>query len=170
MVHHLFPYREEGNPPIPRPTVDVRLQHGDTGDWTLRALIDTGAPISFFDRGAADAVGLRIGYAGAETGKIRILGGTWQVQFEMVDLSLTVEAGLSWAARVAFVIDPGLQMSFQGVLGTEGFLDKFAVTFNKYYEYFVVERPDNFHERTGRHLTRDATGTVDENWKRHGNA
>ena len=26
-----------------RPTLDVRLQHGDTGDWTLRALVDTGA-------------------------------------------------------------------------------------------------------------------------------
>jgi hypothetical protein len=45
-----------------------------------------------------------------------------------------------WPARVAFVIDPTLQMPFQGVLGTDGFLDKFAVTFNFYYDYFVIER------------------------------
>jgi hypothetical protein len=146
----------------------VRLQHGDTGDWTLRALVDTGSPISFFDRGAADAVGLRIGYAGAEKGQVLLLGGTWQVQFEMVDLTLTVDPELSWEARVAFVIDPALQMPFQGVLGTQGFLDKFAVTFNRYYDYFIVERADDFHERKGKHLTHDATGGTDENWKRHG--
>jgi hypothetical protein len=146
----------------------VRLEHGDTGDWTLRALIDTGAPISFFDRGAADAVGVRFGHAGAETGMIRIFGGTWRVQFEMVHLTLTVNDELSWPARVAFVMAPELQMPFQGVLGTEGFLDKFAVTFNRYFDYFIVERPDDFHERTGRHLTDDATGAAGENWKRHG--
>jgi hypothetical protein len=55
-------------------------------------------------------------------------------------------------------------MSFQGVLGTEGFLDKFAVNFNKYYEYFVVERPDDFHQRVGRHLTIDPTRTTDHRW------
>lgn len=74
-MYLLLPYREEGNPPVLRPTVDVRLEYGDTGDWTLRALIDTGAPITVFDRGAADAVGVRFGYFGAETGMIRILGG-----------------------------------------------------------------------------------------------
>jgi len=86
----------------------------------------------------------------------------------MAHLTLTVDDELSWPARVAFVMDPELQMPFQGVLGTEGFLDKFAVTFNRYFDYFIVERPDDFHERTGRHLTDDATGAVDENWKRHG--
>jgi hypothetical protein len=146
----------------------VRLQHGDTGDWALRAPIDTVAPISFFDRGAADAVGVRIGYAGAEKGRIRIFGGTWLVQFEMVELTFAVVEEVSWPARVAFVIDPDLQMPFQGVLGTEGFLDKFAVTFNRYYDYFILERADAFHERTGKHLTHDATGGADENWKRHG--
>jgi len=33
-------------------------------------------------------------------------------------------------------------MSFQGLLGTEGFLDKWALSFNKYYDYFVIQRPD----------------------------
>lgn len=146
--------------------MDVRLEHGDTGDWTLRALVDTGAPLSFFDRGAGDAVGVRYGYAGAEYLQLRILGGHWRAQWETVDLSLPVEPGIRWTARVAFVIDPSLQMPFQGVLGTEGFLDKFAVTFNKYYEYFVVERPDDFHDRVGKELTSDPVHQSDENWRR----
>jgi hypothetical protein len=149
-----------------RPTLDVRLQHGDTGDWTLRALVDTGAPISFFDRGAGDAVGVRFGQAGSEHGTIRIFGGSWHVQFEHVQLTFPAEPGISWEASVAFVKDPELQMPFQGVLGTEGFLDKFAVTFNFYYDYFIVERPDDFHDRAGRHLTTDPTRTTEHSWRR----
>ena len=34
------------------------------------------------------------------------------------------------------------QMPFQGVLGSRGFLDKFAVLFNQYYDYFIVDIPD----------------------------
>lgn len=168
-MYRLFPYREEGNPPILRPTVDVRLEHGDTGDWTLRALIDTGAPITVFDRGAADAVGVRIGNVGAETGTIRILGGHWSVQFEIVRLSLAADLEYSWMARVAFVKSPELQMPFQGLLGTEGFLDKFAVTFNKYYDYFVLERPDEFHDRIGAPLADDSVTATDPQWERPGN-
>lgn len=144
---HLFPYREEGNPPILRPTLDVRFQYDANGDWTCRALVDTGAPITVFDRGVADALGVRILPAGAELGTVRLLGGTWKVQFETVDLSLPDAAGLTWTARVAFVLDQTLQMPFQGLLGTSGFLDKFAVNFNKYYDYFVVEAPDSCDER-----------------------
>jgi hypothetical protein len=146
---HRFPYREEGNPPILRPTLDVRLQHDVNGDWACRALVDTGAPISIFDRGVADALGVRIRPAGAELGTVRLLGGSWQVQFEMVDLSLPGAPGLGWTARVAFVLSQELQMPFQGLLGTAGFLDKFAVTFNRYYDYFIVEPPDGCHERHG---------------------
>jgi len=69
-----------------------------------------------------------MGYAGAERGRIRIFGGTWSVQFEHVDLTLSVDQTLCWPARVAFAVAPELEMPFQGVLGTEGFLDKFAVT------------------------------------------
>ena len=37
-----------------------------------------------------------------------------------------------WSPRVAFVKSTKLKMPFQGVLGTEGFLDRHIVTFNKY--------------------------------------
>lgn len=139
---HLFPYREEGNPPILRPSLDVRLTFGPHGDWTCRALVDTGAPVTFFDRGVADALNVKIRPAGAELGRVTILGGTWQVQYEDVDLSVPNNDGLSWTARVAFVLDQRLQMPFQGVLGSRGFLDKFAVLFNQYYDYFIVDIPD----------------------------
>src|SRR5215207_6733619 len=59
-----------------------------------------------------------------------------------------------------------LQMPFQGVLGQDGFLDKFAVTFNKYCEYFIAERPGDFHNRVGRHPTSDPTRTADHHWLR----
>jgi hypothetical protein len=86
---------------------------------------------------------------------------------ETVDLTLTVDPELSWTAHVAFALSPDLRMPFQGVLGTEGFLDRFAVTFNKYYDYFVVERPDDFHDRVGQHLTTEPTAKSDESWRRH---
>ena len=34
----------------------------------MRALVDTGAPIPLFDRGVADALGIRLGKASAEVG------------------------------------------------------------------------------------------------------
>ncbi|WP_041790600.1 hypothetical protein [Microlunatus phosphovorus] len=105
-------------------------------------MVDTGAPVTFFDRGVADALNVKIRPAGAELGRVTILGGTWQVQYEDVDLSVPNNDGLSWTARVAFVLDQRLQMPFQGVLGSRGFLDKFAVLFNQYYDYFIVDIPD----------------------------
>jgi hypothetical protein len=92
-----------------------------------------------FDRGVADALGIRVGRTGAETGTIRMLGGAWGVQFEDVDLSIAGDQE-SWSARVAFVTSPVLQMPFQGVLGSDGFFDRFVVTFAQYFGYFDVER------------------------------
>jgi len=85
-----------------------------------------------------------------------------------VQLSLPADVAYAWSARVAFVKSPELQMPFQGLLGTEGFLDKFAVTFNKYYDYFVLERPDDFHERVGAPLIDDPVTAPDPQWERPG--
>jgi hypothetical protein len=83
-----------------------------------------------------------------------------------VELTLPAEPGITWEARVGFVKAAELQMPCQGVLGTEGFLDKFAVTFNYYYDYFIIERPDDFHDRAGQHHTNDPTHTADHSWQR----
>jgi hypothetical protein len=139
-----LPYREEGNPPILRPTVDVRLECPPTGEWTTRALIDTGSPLTIFDRGAAEALCVSIGQAGAVTGTVALLGAVRCVQYEYVELSLPHYPGFSWTARVAFTTDRQFQMAFQGVLGAEGFLNNFVVTFHAYENFFLIERPDEW--------------------------
>lgn len=101
-------------------------------------------------------------------GYMRILGGHWPVQFEHVRLSLVADPACSWDARVAFVKDPALQMPFQGVLGTEGFLDKFVVTFHKYYDYFLVERPADWEARVGEGLADEPAERLDPQWERPG--
>ena len=116
------------------------------GEWTTRALIDTGSPITVFDRGAGEALLVRFGRAGADTGTLAILGALRNLQFEHIELSLVGDATQVWTARVGFITDPTFQMVFQGLLGTEGFLDKWAVTFNKYYEYFEVQSPDEAYD------------------------
>ena len=62
-------------------------------------------------------------------------------------MCLARDTSYVWQARVGFITDPGFQMVFQGILGTEGFLDKWAVTFNKYNEYFELESPDEAYDR-----------------------
>ena len=138
-----FPYREEGNPPVLRPTIDVELSFGPNAQWRTRALIDTGSPITVFDYASAEALLVRFNHAGADFGSIALLGARRQVQFEYVDFRLVDDPEYSWTARVGFITDPTFVMSFQGLLGTDGFLEKWAVTFNKYYDYFVLQHPDD---------------------------
>lgn len=98
--------------------------------------------MTIFDRGAADALGVRIGNAGAEVHQTALMGRLLRLQFETIELSLAQDAESAWEARVGFITDPTFQMPFQGLLGTQGFLEKWAVTFNKYYDYFEVLPPD----------------------------
>jgi len=124
--------------------VDVRLACEPNSEWTTRALIDTGSPLTIFDRGVAEALVINIGYAGCQRGSVALLGASRPVQFEYVQLSLPHYPGLSWTARVAFVTDRTFQMPFQGILGAEGFLDKLVVTFHAYENFFLVEHPDEW--------------------------
>jgi len=142
-----FPYREEGTPPTLRPTVDVRLASAPDVEWTTRALIDTGSPLSIFDRGVAEALCLNIDRFGTETGTIALLGRRPIIVFEYVEMSLPNYPGHSWDARVAFIKDRSFQMPFQGILGAEGFLQKFVVTFHAGENYFLVEHPDDWPQR-----------------------
>lgn len=110
--------------------------------WRTSALVDTGSPITVFDHGTAEALLVRFNHAGAEMGTIAILGAMRVVQFEYVDMSLVADETFHWTARVGFITDPTFEMAFQGLLGNDGFLDKWSVTFNKYYDYFALTRPD----------------------------
>lgn len=139
---HRLPYRYEGNPAKPRPTVDVELRFGENGYWAPTALIDTGAPITVFDHATGRALLVRWNHAGAEFDTIALMGTTHVVQYEYIDLCLQAEPTFHWTAKVGFLMTPSFVMPFQGLLGNDGFLDKWAVTFNKYYEYIYLQRPD----------------------------
>ena len=73
---------------------------------------------------------------------MKLMGNSLRVQFETIELSLACDTEQAWEARIGFITDQTFQMPFQGLLGTQGFLDRWAVTFNKYYDYFEVLSPD----------------------------
>ena len=78
---------------------------GATGErfQLMEALVDTGAPSTVFDRGAADAIGVRINNVGARTTTVRLMGFSRPAQIETVDFSLPDIPGVAWTAdgRVA---------------------------------------------------------------------
>jgi hypothetical protein len=51
---------------------------------------------------------------------------------------------MAWAAEVDFVLDEGLRF---GLLGYEGFLNRWAVSFDGYHAFFVVEPVETFADR-----------------------
>lgn len=53
-------------------------------------------------------------------------------------------ADQSWEAEVDVVVDEGLPFA---LLGYEGFLNRWAVSFNGYLGYFVVEPAEDFDAR-----------------------
>lgn len=149
---HVYPYREESVAPspgyeatIPRPTVDVVIGHG-LHEFRLRALIDTGAPVTVFDSAVAEALGIKLGEPGALVEKIFLLGSPRKAERRMVHLSLPPFDDISWETEVSFLRDE-LPVAFAGLLGTLGFLDKWVVSFNFYDSYFVVEEHDSFVSR-----------------------
>jgi hypothetical protein len=64
-----------------------------------------------------------------------------------VELQINPFEDLAWSAQVDFVIEDELPF---GLLGQEGFLNRWAVSFNAGFGYFVIEDLDVFHERLGR--------------------
>lgn len=147
----LFPYREEeplrGRAQrLSRPTVDVTLLLGGE-EASERALVDTGSPRTVFSRGAAIALQIdlpELGEGGPNVKTLTFLGNKWEAVSETVTLQLPTYPDLRWEAEVDFVLDEALPY---GLLGHEGFLDRWAVSFNAYHSYFVVEPVDDFHNR-----------------------
>lgn len=126
-----------------RPTVDVRLERADLA-WTTKALIDTGAPSTVFDRGAGEALGFE--FAPPRRDILHFLGGEQRwAQVETVILQLEPFQDMWWETEVSFLIDEW-DMPF-GLLGQLGFLDRWVVSFNYYNLTFVVEEPDSFQSR-----------------------
>lgn len=142
---HTFPWREEESLTtglrILRPTVDVQLSLGESR-ITTKALIDTGAPRTVFPSGVADVLGIELPETG--TVEIDLMGRRWGAITVGVSLLLRPFDDLGWEADVDFVLDEGLNF---GLLGYEGFLNRWAVSFNAYRGYLVVEPTEDFHAR-----------------------
>ena len=168
MAFHVFPYREEeprhGTPPIPRPTVNLHLSHYHH-DIRVRALVDTGAPFCIFSSAVAEALDIDMGFGRGEDRKIHILGGEHNSRLAMVELELPPFVGLTWTAECAFLY-ADLELSFAGVLGNQGFLHRWVVSFNYYDGYFVVEERDSFVGRLGVDPAEVVHGTFDSEWDR----
>lgn len=54
--------------------------------------------------------------------------------------------GLSWESHAAF-LHGDFDVSFAGVLGHVGFLDRWVASFNYYDNYFVIEERDSYVDR-----------------------
>jgi hypothetical protein len=145
---HAFPWREEetltSGETILRPTVDVEVSRGDLA-ISARALIDTGAPRTLFPRGIGDLLGIEFpDFPSGADKKIRLMGDIWPAITASIGLTLRPFDDLGWEAEVDFLVDEGLQY---GILGYEGFLNRWAVSMNGYSGYFIVEPADDFESR-----------------------
>lgn len=116
--------------------------------WTTKALIDTGAPYTLFDRATGEALGVEFDRPSNRARRVwhRIAGGDYLAQIEIVVLRLQPFPDLWWETEVGFFLDDW-GMPFGGLLGQEGFLDRWVASFNRYDNYFIIEEPDSFKER-----------------------
>ncbi|MEA3078005.1 MAG: hypothetical protein QOF60_2913 [Actinomycetota bacterium] len=130
---------------ILRPMVNVEVATGPKERATTKALIDTGAPRTVFPRGIGDLIGVPFLDGPGGTGVlIDLMGRRWAAVTQTVDLLLRPFDDLGWTAEVDFVVDEGLPFA---LLGYEGFLNRWAVSFNAYKGYVVVEPIESFDER-----------------------
>ena len=109
----------------------------------MKALVDTGSPRTIFPRGVGDLLGVEFP-VGASTKRIVLLGDRRRAVTETVLLTVPQFPGVAWEAEVDFLYDEVVAF---GILGYEGFLNRWAVTFNGGLGYFVVEPAESFDER-----------------------
>jgi len=109
------------------------------------ALIDTGAVRCYFPRGVGEALGFKFS-AFDKDFEAEIGGAPRPVQMKMVTLSLPGDPAAYWETEVAFFLEEW-QINY-GILGQQGFLDRFVVSFNYSANYFVVETVESWDERT----------------------
>ena len=98
-----------------------------------------------FPRGIGDLVGIEFpDYGSSCPKKIKLMGRDWPAVTDSVELVLQPFTEDRWTAEVDFVHEEGLPFA---LLGYEGFLNRWAVSFNGYAGYFVVEPIDAFDAR-----------------------
>lgn len=127
-----------------RPTVDVRLDCGGL-TWKTKALIDTGASLCIFARGAGEALDVDFDGWSDRAQTVIIAGASRAVVPAYVDVTLPPFEDLHWTMEAWFFVEDW-PVPF-GILGSAGFLDHWAVSFNYYGSFFVVEPIDDFEQR-----------------------
>lgn len=83
------------------------------------------------------------------------MGHEWPAITATVNLLLPPFADQGWEAEVDVVVDEGLPFA---LLGYEGFLNRWAVSFNGYLGYFVVEPAEDFDGRQPHEMFRELRG------------
>jgi hypothetical protein len=139
---HVFPYREEEmvkGTRVLRPTLDIDIATG-VHEQRAKALVDTGALRCYFPRGVGEAIGIRFGPEVSRDDTIEIAGAARPVIVRMVTLALPDDPTTNWDTEVCFFMEEW-DLNY-GLLGHEGFLDRFVVSFNYSENYFVIERPE----------------------------
>lgn len=84
----------------------------------------------------------------SEDRPLKVLGGRHTARVSTATLELPPFEGLHWTAEVLFLHED-LDLSFAGLLGNRGFLDRWVASFNFYDGYFIIEERDAFVERLG---------------------
>ncbi|HWL36829.1 MAG TPA: aspartyl protease family protein [Frankiaceae bacterium] len=128
----------------------------------VRALIDTGSPRTLFGRGVADMLGIDLA-SGPAASTALMLGGRWDVDLHYVTLTLPPFNDISWETEVDFFRD-ALELPFEGLLGTQGFLDHWVVSFDYYGSQFVVEERESFAQRLPVDVAKEFLERYDSEW------
>lgn len=98
-----------------------------------------------FPRGIGDLLGVEFpSYATDAPKKIQLMGRAWPAVTETISLLLRPFDDLGWEAEVDFVLEDDLPFA---LLGYEGFLNRWAVSFNGYLGYLVIEPAEDFDVR-----------------------
>lgn len=135
--------------------MDVALAVRDLA-ITTKALVDTGSPRCVFPRGVGDLLGFDFPrFPSGAPKKIRLMGREWPAITQTVELLLRPFDDLGWEAEVDFVLEDDLPFA---LLGYEGFLNRWAVSFNGYAGYVIVEPIDDFEARQPSELLDDLRG------------
>lgn len=150
-----------------RPTLDIRIAT-DSRRSRVHALVDSGSPITLFSAVIAYRLDIDLTWRHADTQKVNILGDEHEAVMATVNLAMDEFPQISWSARVGFLRED-LDLPFSGVLGTEGFFEKWVVSFNLPENYFVVEEPKAFGDRFPKDpATYVRENLDDESWWRPG--
>ncbi len=101
--------------------------------------------------------------SGPPAGTARMLGRTWDVDFEFVTLTLPPFNDISWETEVGFFRE-AVDLPFEGLLGTQGFLDHWVVSFDYYGSQFVVEERESFANRLPVDVAKEFLERYDSEW------